>query len=70
MAKDKVLTKRFECTEDGHNKFWAIEEVGPGKFSASWGKVGRPAQGTKLYSQEEINALIPAKMKKGYRQVA
>jgi predicted DNA-binding WGR domain protein len=67
MAKtDKVLSQRFECVEDGHSKFWAFREVGPGKFEASWGKIGKEPQGTKLYTQDEITALIPAKRKKGY----
>ena len=69
MARDKVLSKRYECQEGGSDKFWEYKEVGPGKFEASWGKNGRPPQGTKLYTQEEINALVPAKIKKGYHAV-
>ena len=70
MAKDKVLVRRFECIEGTSSKFWSFREVGPNKFEASWGKIGKEPQGTKLYTDEEINALVPAKMKKGYREVA
>ena len=68
---DKVLEKRYENHVGTSNKFWSFREVGPGKFEASWGKISANApQGTKLYTEDEINALVPAKMKKGYRQVS
>ncbi len=70
MAKDKVLQRRFECSNAEHSKFWEFAEVGPAKFLAGWGKIGKEPQGTKLYTQQEIDALIPEKMKKGYREVA
>jgi len=69
-AKDTVLQKRFECVAGTSSKFWEFREVGPGKFEASWGKIGKAPQGTKLYTEDEINALVPAKKKKGYRQVS
>jgi len=69
-AKDKVLERRFENHVGTSSKFWSFREVGPGKFEASWGRIGKAPQGTKLYTEDEINALVPAKMKKGYRQVS
>ncbi len=68
-GKDKVLIRRFECHEGTSSKFWEFAEVGPEKFEAGWGKIGKDPQGTKLYTQGEIDALIPAKLKKGYQEV-
>jgi predicted DNA-binding WGR domain protein len=57
---------RYINTTDGHAKFWQLESIGPDSVKASWGKIGKPAQGEKVYTLAEINKLIPEKFKKGY----
>lgn len=69
MTKSK--TYRYECTRDGHSKFWEYKQVGE-EFIASWGKISadRP-QGNKIYTYDQIQKLIREKTSeaKGYELV-
>lgn len=64
--------ERYENTEEGHSKFWQVEirkVNGSPVATASWGRIGKPAQGTKDYPIESIDKLIREKMAKGYVKV-
>jgi len=60
---------RYEMNEDGHSKFWEITSIDAGHVKAEWGKIGKPAQGNKIYTMDEISKLIKEKFKKGYKLV-
>lgn len=68
---DKVNYIRLEMTEDGHNKFWEATAKGASNAEAGWGKIGASKpQGTKLYTNEELEKVMKEKIKKGYKVVA
>jgi len=59
----------YECVSDKHQKFWAIvQNNDTGRFTTSWGKLGRPAQGEKSgLLQREATAKVNEKIRKGYK---
>ena len=65
---------RYEFSEDGSSKFWAIALEGS-SFTARWGKIGAAGQqkrqdfATAEEAKKEYEKLIASKLKKGYRCV-
>jgi hypothetical protein len=59
---------RYDCTEEGHDKFWEVTYVGGEKpFRASWGprRFFPKAQGHKDYTEAEVRDLVRKKTMQG-----
>lgn len=68
VIKSSTEQHRYEMVDCDHYKFWEYKRVGD-KYIASWGRIDHPAQGSKIYTEDEINKLVREKIKKGYRHV-
>lgn len=56
-------------SEDNHNKFYYMTDLGNGKFKAEWGRIGTTGQ-TMEYPILMWDAKLQDKLKKGYTQMA
>ena len=54
------------CTENGHNKFYTIDEVSGGCM-VTYGKIG--TEGTKIFKASSLEKLKAEKLQKGYVEV-
>ena len=71
------MLRRFECTTNGHNKFWTIEWNTDGNGNRvgtnahiTWGRIGGAVQRTsKSMTSGAIHSLMDEKIAKGYKEV-
>ena len=57
---------RYECTEEGHNKYWhIIFERSTQQYVAYWGRIGTKGQSI-VYDEKKAKQRIKEKVKKGY----
>lgn len=54
-----------ENTQDGHNKFWAIQRSKMGTYIVSWGKIGAKGQMQEI-DASEAETRRAEKLRKGY----
>ena len=61
------LVGRYECTTEGHNKFWELTyNKDKGLYEARWGAIGSAGQGPTEYTGDQARKKIQEKLAKGY----
>jgi predicted DNA-binding WGR domain protein len=80
LPPESYTTERYECTENGHNKFWEVWYPAPWSSATSWGvrfgAIGTQGQ-TKSWTENVTNAArvvaqtaAQSKLRKGYVKVS
>jgi predicted DNA-binding WGR domain protein len=68
---EKLKHRRYECTIEGHNKFWEIWIEGDSTLVTKWGAIGTSgSENSRLVAKynldSEYEKLVSSKLKKGY----